>query len=113
MTPSSTITTVIKSTLALALAGGVIGIGLGVVSPGYYRTLFAHGHDPSFDPVAVGSGLGLTSEPAFSGIALNPDFVWIDILRGRGADGRGSRTVTERRDADVRRTSRGRDDVRA
>jgi hypothetical protein len=31
-----------------------------VVAPGYYRGVYSSGRDPWFDPVAVGTGLGLT-----------------------------------------------------
>jgi F0F1-type ATP synthase membrane subunit c/vacuolar-type H+-ATPase subunit K len=55
---SSTI--VIASALGFGAAGAGIGYGLGVVASSYYRSVFANGNDPGFDPVQVGLGLGLT-----------------------------------------------------
>ncbi len=38
----------------------LIGAALGTFVPGYYRSVFSNGDNPSFDPVAVGIGQGLT-----------------------------------------------------
>ena len=48
------------SVIICGLLGVAIGMFLGVVAPGYYRSVFANGTDPSFNPLAVGAGLGLT-----------------------------------------------------
>jgi hypothetical protein len=51
---------VIASALGFGAAGAGIGYGLGVVAPSYYRSVFANGNNPGFDPVQVGFGLGLS-----------------------------------------------------
>ena len=40
--------------------GTLIGYALGSLSPGYYRSVFSQGNSPTFEPVSVGIGLGLT-----------------------------------------------------
>jgi hypothetical protein len=40
--------------------GAFVGWLIGTKMPGYYRSVFGGGSDPSFDPVAVGFGQGLT-----------------------------------------------------
>jgi hypothetical protein len=42
------------------LAGFALGVLLGILAPGYYRGVFRLGNDPSFNPIQVGAGLGLT-----------------------------------------------------
>ena len=53
------------------LVGGVLGAGigaaLGAMVPSYYRSVFSAGDDPSFDPLSVGIGLGLTQGCVFGG----------------------------------------------
>ncbi|QDV27578.1 hypothetical protein Q31a_59700 [Aureliella helgolandensis] len=63
--------------------GGVLGLlvgaGLGTFAPGYYRSVFAGGTSPTFDPVAVGIGQGLTQGIVFGGLiglALVAMFYW-------------------------------------
>ena len=55
-----------------AIFGGLIGIGIGtamgMLIPGYYRSVFSTGGEPNFDPVAVGIGQGLTQGVVFGGI---------------------------------------------
>jgi hypothetical protein len=51
---------IIASAFGFGAAGAGIGYGLGVVAPSYYRSVFANGNNPGFDPVQVGLGLGLT-----------------------------------------------------
>ncbi len=60
MTITKGFVTIILSGLVFALGGALIGYGLGVVAPGYYRGVFSSGREPWFDPVAVGLGLGLS-----------------------------------------------------
>ena len=43
-----------------AVAGAAIGCALGALIPEYYRTVFDAGDSPSFHPVRVGFGLGLS-----------------------------------------------------
>jgi len=45
-----------------------IGAALGKYVPSYYRTVFRHGSDPDFDPVAVGIGQGLTQGLALGAV---------------------------------------------
>src|SRR5205823_2802471 len=51
---------IILSGLGFALGGGLLGYTLAATAPGYYRGVFSSGHEPSFDPVAVGVGLGIS-----------------------------------------------------
>jgi hypothetical protein len=60
MTTARGFLTILLGGLAFALGGGLIGLTLGVVLPGYYRAVFSSGREPWFDPIAVGLGLGLT-----------------------------------------------------
>lgn len=43
---------------AFAVVGTLVGFGLGVFNPGYYRSLLPGGSSPDFNPVDVGIGLG-------------------------------------------------------
>ena len=43
-----------------AILGVLIGTGLGIWAPGYYRAVFHDGFSPEFQPLQVGIGLGLT-----------------------------------------------------
>ena len=43
-----------------SVIGALVGWLIGTQMPGYYRSVFGAGNDPSFDPVAVGFGQGLT-----------------------------------------------------
>ncbi len=61
MTIRRAIGTILSCTLMLAMIGAGIGYGIGVLAPGYYRTVFFRsGREPGFQPVSVGVGLGLT-----------------------------------------------------
>jgi hypothetical protein len=60
---------IILSGLAFSVGGGLIGYALAVLMPGYYRGVFSHGHEPWFDPMSVGVGLGIT-EGGVCGLAL-------------------------------------------
>jgi hypothetical protein len=60
MTARNAFAVVIAASLAFAAIGGLIGFLLGTLLPAYYRSVFIHGRDPDFDPVAVGTGLGIT-----------------------------------------------------
>lgn len=51
---------VVASAAACGAAGLLIGAALGAFVPSYYRSVFANGDSPSFDPLAVGIGQGLT-----------------------------------------------------
>lgn len=60
MTRQHPLVTVILSTLAFTLLGGLVGHALGNFAPGYYRAVFEDGHSPFFNPAQVGLGLGIT-----------------------------------------------------
>lgn len=45
--------------LTFCALGGSIGYFIGTKYPGYYRSLFHRGNEPTFDPVAVGVGQGI------------------------------------------------------
>jgi hypothetical protein len=46
--------------VCFGVAGGLIGLALGAGMPDYYRGVFRGGHEPGFNPVQVGLGLGST-----------------------------------------------------
>src|SRR5262245_26177063 len=72
----------------LGAVGTAIGYGLGRFNPGYYRAIFAHGHNPEFDPVEVGVGLGLTQGTAGGvvvGLALVALLCWRDTRLQRNS----------------------------
>lgn len=60
MTLKQAILAVFICTVAFSLIGLSIGAGIGTFAPDYYRNIFTRGHDPSFDPLSVGIGLGIT-----------------------------------------------------
>ena len=73
-----------------SILGGLIGMGIGAALgsfvPGYYRSVFARGTHPGFDPVAVGVGQGLTQGIAFGGIVglvLVGLFYWYRLRSAR------------------------------
>jgi hypothetical protein len=43
-----------------AVGGAALGCAMGAIIPEYYRTVFSAGDSPSFHPVRVGFGLGLS-----------------------------------------------------
>ena len=61
MTLKKALAIVLSGSTVFALLGGGLGAVLGVMAPGYYRTVFGRrGNVPDFDPFQVGIGLGLT-----------------------------------------------------
>jgi hypothetical protein len=52
-----------------AVAGTLVGYGLGTFLPGYYRGVFLGGRQPDFNPVDVGIGLGC-SEGLMLGVVV-------------------------------------------
>ena len=76
---------VILLTTALCGAGGtLVGYLLGTYSPGYYRAVFGNGNDPAFDPVSVGTGLGLT-QGLMAGLTIGAVVVLAAALRRSAA----------------------------
>lgn len=51
---------VVACGLCFGLAGGLLGLALGVGAPSYYRGVFRAADDPGFNPVQVGLGLGIS-----------------------------------------------------
>jgi hypothetical protein len=51
---------ILVSGACFGVAGGILGLTLGVGTPAYYRGVFPRGNDPGFSPAEVGLGLGLT-----------------------------------------------------
>lgn len=71
--------TVFGSALAGGLLGLATGAGLGNLIPSYYRSVFSNGSDPTFDPLAVGIGPGLTQGLGLGclvGLGLVAMFYW-------------------------------------
>jgi hypothetical protein len=52
--------TVGGTAVCCGLIGTVLGAGMALLIPDYYRAVFGAVDDPSFEPLAVGLGLGLT-----------------------------------------------------
>jgi len=85
----SAIATFVGCTVLGAGIGGGIGYALGKLAPGYYRSVFVGGNEPSFDPVAVGIGQGVTQGAAGGivvGLALVVLFIWRDVRTAAPAD---------------------------
>lgn len=66
---------------AFALGGGAMGYALGQLAPSYYRSVFHGGDAPSFDPVQVGIGLGVT-QGLFAGLVVGAVVVLAVALSG-------------------------------
>lgn len=60
MSNARIISTVVLCFSAFGLIGGAAGATLGLLAPGYYRAVIRNGHEPGFDPLQVGIGLGST-----------------------------------------------------
>ena len=75
---------VLCSMLLFGALDAGMGRLLGVVTPGYYRSLFRNGHEPWFDPAQIGLALGLTQGVAAGvvvGIAVVGAVAWCDTVR--------------------------------
>ncbi len=82
MTIRTAIWVIVRFAGVLALIGGGVGYTLGWFVPGYYRSVFAGGDHPDFDPIVVGLIQGCTQggvAGATLGIALVAVFVWQNI----------------------------------
>jgi len=76
-----TIGTVFVCSVVFGLGGAALGLIMGLVSPGYYRTVFQNS-DPNFSPAAVGFGLGLAEGAAIgvpAGLVLVFILVWREV----------------------------------
>jgi hypothetical protein len=69
-----------------AILGLAVGACLGVLAPDYYRSVFAGGDRPGFDPLSVGVGLGV-SQGAFvgviAGLVLVVAFYWYKLRKSK------------------------------
>ena len=66
---------VIICCLSFGVAGGLLGLALGVGAAAYYRGVFHAADDPRFDPMLVGLGLGLT-QGVVCGAAVGCVVIW-------------------------------------
>ncbi len=76
------------SAVGFGVAGGLLGLALGVGMPGYYRGVFRAAADPGFRPAEVGFGLGCT-QGAAAGVIVGLVLVIATAMRGRRADETG------------------------
>ncbi|MGV3720781.1 MAG: hypothetical protein ACO1SX_07710 [Actinomycetota bacterium] len=80
------IAAVVICAVCFSLLGGMAGYLIGAFAPGYYRGVFANGSDPSFDPVQVGIGQGVTQGlvgGVFVGLIIVALAAWHDARVGR------------------------------
>lgn len=76
MTHGKALLTVIASSVAFSVIGGVAGYSLGKFAPGYYRGVFSNGESPQFDPVQVGLGSGVV-QGLIAGVIIGLIIVFI------------------------------------
>jgi len=84
MTWGKGILIVFGTTTIGGLGGMAIGALLGLFLPSYYRSVFAGGTAPGFDPVAVGIGQGLTQGVTLGcliGMVLVAAIIWYKTRR--------------------------------
>lgn len=89
MTLKQAILAVFICTVAFSLVGLSIGAGIGTFAPEYYRNIFTRGHDPSFDPLSVGIGLGITQGTS-GGVVIGLIIVSLLCIRDIYVDPRNS-----------------------
>jgi hypothetical protein len=80
------ILTVAACSVLFSLLGGAAGYLLGTLIPGYYRGVFRAGDLRGFDPVQVGTGLGVSQGlmgGAVVGLILVALVAWHDAQSGR------------------------------
>ncbi len=70
MTLKAALVTVLLWGVTFAGIGAAMGATLGMVAPGYYRTVFRHSNVPDFSPLHVGIGLG-TIQGAAAGVVIS------------------------------------------
>lgn len=86
MTWARALVLVIVTAAVAGVAGAGIGAALGSLVPGYYRSVFPSGDSPTFDPVAVGIGQGLTQGIALGaivGVGIAAIVAWAKSRRNR------------------------------
>jgi hypothetical protein len=87
------LTVVFSSTVFFTALGGGVGFVLGKFLPAYYRSIFRHGNDEGFDPLAMGIGQGLTqgmTAGAVVGVVLAIVLTWSRVrtfVPPRGGEG--------------------------
>lgn len=84
LTPWKALLLPLAGVLAFCLIGAIIGASIGLIAPDYYRTVVHNSDAPSFDPLQVGVGLGMTqgaSAGAVIGLAALAIMAWRDIRR--------------------------------
>jgi hypothetical protein len=95
------LTTAICTGIA-AVTGALLGRCLGYLAPGYYRAMFYHGHEPTFDPTDAGTGLGLNAG-VFTGVVVGLLIVaivtWHDIRTGKTRQTAASKWPVQRSNA--------------
>lgn len=82
MTIPKAIVVVVTCALIVTAIGALMGGAIGAFVPGYYRSVFRGGHEPEFDPVAVGVGQGATQGIA-GGVLVGMILVGIIAWRER------------------------------
>ena len=60
MSAKSALAIILLWSITFGCGGALIGAAIGVVAPGYYRSVIRHGDSPDFDALQVGIGLGAT-----------------------------------------------------
>lgn len=56
--------------------GGVVGFSVGLLAPDFYRVIIRYSEGPHFNPVQVGTGIGIVNG-AFVGVAVGVALVVI------------------------------------
>jgi len=79
---------VIASGCLFGLIGAAVGTAIGMLVPGYYRSVFFAGDSPHFDPVQVGFGQGVTQGFA-GGVVIGIAILLISALRIKRTESSG------------------------
>lgn len=89
MTLKRAIIIVVLAGVIFSGIGGAVGWLLGTFAPEYYRTVFYGGEDPDFDPVQMGTSLGLM-QGMIAGIVIAALviglLIWRDSFKSRLAE---------------------------
>lgn len=101
--------TVVAWSVTFAVLGGLLGAALGTFAPDYYRSLFAGGRAPDFQPTQVGAGLGLTQGFAVGAalaLAALGLMIWRESRLAAATSTAGESPASDARPAPTRRVSR-------